>query len=134
MKKIEHIGIAVKDMESSEELFSQLFNTKPYKREEVSAQKVLTSFFRVGNNKIELLQATEEESVINSFIEKKGEGFHHIAFAVSDIRSEMERLKKQGFRLLNENPVNGADNKIVCFCHPKSTNGILIELVQEKDI
>lgn len=131
MKKIEHIGIAVKDLEQSEKVFSALFDTVPYKRELVEAQKVLTSFFRVGTNKIELLQATSDDSVIKKFVDKKGEGFHHIAFAVSDLRSEMERLKKQGFQLLNENPVMGADNKMVCFCHPKSTNGILVELVQE---
>lgn len=133
MKKIEHIGIAVKDLEESEKLFAALFDSEPYKRELVEAQKVMTSFFRVGTNKVELLQATSEDSVIKKFIEKKGEGFHHIAFAVSDITSEMERLKKQGFRLLNETPVLGADNKIVCFCHPKSTNGLLVELVQEKE-
>lgn len=132
MKKIEHIGIAVKDLEESEKVFTALFDSEPYKRELVEAQKVLTSFFRVGTNKIELLQATSDDSVIKKFIDKKGEGFHHIAFAVSDISSEMKRLKKQGFQLLNENPVLGADNKLVCFCHPKSTNGLLVELVQEK--
>ena len=133
MRKIEHIGLAVKDIEKSESLFKALFDVEHYKREEVESQKVLTSFFRVGNNKIELLQGTSDESVISQFVEKKGEGFHHIAFAVSDIRSEMKRLKEEGFRLLNENPIPGADNKIVCFLHPKSTNGMLIELVQEID-
>ena len=132
MKKIGHIGIAVENIDESEALFSALFETEPYKREEVLEQKVLTSFFRVGTNKIELLQATSDDSVIKKYIDKKGPGFHHIAFAVSDIQYEMDRLKKQGFRLLKETPVNGADNKIVCFCHPKSTNGILVELVQEK--
>ena len=132
MKKIEHIGIAVENVDESEKVFAALFDTQPYKREVVEAQKVWTSFFRVGNNKIELLQATSDDSVIKKFIDKKGPGFHHIAFAVSDILSEMERLKKQGFRLLNESPVEGADNKLVCFCHPKSTNGMLVELVQEK--
>lgn len=133
MKKIEHIGIAVKDIEASEELFSKLFQVDPYKREVVESQGVLTSFMRVGNSKIELLQATHDQSVINSFIEKKGEGFHHIAFAVTDIRSEMKRLQEEGFRLLSEEPISGADNKIVCFLHPKSSNGMLIELVQEKE-
>jgi methylmalonyl-CoA/ethylmalonyl-CoA epimerase len=131
MKKIEHIGIAVKDIEASEALFSKLFQVDPYKREVVESQGVLTSFMRVGNSKIELLQATHDQSVINSFIEKKGEGFHHIAFAVTDIRSEMKRLQEEGFRLLSEEPISGADNKIVCFLHPKSSNGMLIELVQE---
>lgn len=133
MKKIEHIGIAVKDIEASEELFSKLFQVNPYKREVVDSQGVLTSFMRIGNSKIELLQATHDQSVINSFIEKKGEGFHHIAFAVTDIKSEMKRLKEEGFQLLSEEPILGADNKIVCFLHPKSSNGILIELVQERE-
>ncbi|NNF20508.1 MAG: methylmalonyl-CoA epimerase [Saprospiraceae bacterium] len=133
MKKIEHVGIAVENIDESEKLFEALFDVEPYKREIVEAQKVLTSFIRVGNNKIELLQATSEDSVIQKFLEKKGPGFHHIAFAVTDIRSEMKRLKEQGFRLLNESPVDCADNKIVCFLHPKSTNGVLIELVQDKE-
>lgn len=132
MKKIEHLGIAVKDLEESENLFETLFNVKVYKRELVESQNVLTSFLRVGNNKIELLQATSKDSAIHKFIEKKGPGFHHVAFAVSDIRLEMERLSKAGFKLLNEEPLEGADNKIVCFLHPKSTNGVLVELVQEK--
>ncbi len=131
MKKIEHIGIAVEDIKASEALFSALFGVEPYKQELVEAQKVLTSFFRVGTNKIELLQATSEDSVIKKFIDKKGPGFHHIAFAVTDILSEMKRLTESGFRLLQEEPTKGADNKLVCFLHPKSTNGILIELVQE---
>ncbi|NNE26696.1 MAG: methylmalonyl-CoA epimerase [Saprospiraceae bacterium] len=132
MKKIEHIGIAVKDIDESEALFEALFDVAPYKRELVESQNVLTSFFRVGNNKIELLQSTTKDGVIKKFIDKKGPGFHHIAFAVTDIRAEMARLQKQGFQLLNENPVDGADNKIVCFLHPKSSNGMLVELVQEK--
>jgi methylmalonyl-CoA/ethylmalonyl-CoA epimerase len=131
MKKIEHIGIAVEDIKASEALFSALFDVQPYKQELVEAQKVLTSFLRVGNNKIELLQATSEDSVIKNFIDKKGPGFHHIAFAVTDIRYEMERLTEKGFRLLQAEPTKGADNKLVCFLHPKSTNGILVELVQE---
>ncbi len=131
MKKIEHIGIAVKDLELSEPLFEKLFNTKAYKREEVASQNVITSFLRVGNNKIELVQSTSSDGVISKHIDKRGEGFHHIAFAVTDIRMEMERLKAEGFKLLQENPTIGADNKLVCFLHPKGTNGILIELVQE---
>jgi len=133
MKKIEHIGIAVKDIEASEKIYGSLFQVQPYKREVVESQGVLTSFLRVGPNKIELLQATHEHSVISSFIEKRGEGFHHVAFAVTDIVSEMKRLKEEGFRLLSEEPTIGADNKLVCFIHPKSANGMLIELVQEKD-
>lgn len=133
MKKIEHIGIAVKDLGASEALFSKLFDTEPYKRELVEAQQVLTSFLRVGNSKIELLAATDESSVIHKFLEKKGPGFHHIAFAVTDLRSEMARLKKQGIRLLNQEPTQGADNKIICFLHPKDTDGMLIELVQDVD-
>lgn len=132
MKKIEHIGIAVKDIDASEALFQKLFDSAPYKRELVEAQKVLTSFIRVGNNKIELLQSTDPNGVISQFISKKGEGFHHIAFAVSDIKSEMSRLEKEGFVLLQKEPSAGADNKLVCFLHPKSTNGMLIELVQER--
>lgn len=133
MKKIEHIGIAVHDLEESEALFSQLFDTEPYKQEHVESQQVLTSFLRVGNSKIELLQATSDDSVIKKFLDKKGPGFHHIAFAVTDIRSEMKRLASEGFRLLQEEPTLGADNKLVCFLHPKSSNGMLVELVQERN-
>lgn len=132
MNKIEHIGIAVKDLEKSNSLFSLLFGTAPYKTEEVESEGVKTSFFASGPNKIELLEATKPESAIARFIEKKGEGIHHIAFEVEDIYAEMERLKKEGFVLLNEQPKNGADNKLVCFLHPKGTNGILVELCQEK--
>ena len=131
--KIEHIGIAVKDIEESEKLFSSLFDVKAYKREFVESQNVLTSFLRVGNNKIELVQGTTDDSVINKFIEKKGPGFHHIAFAVTDIKAEMSRLENEGFVLLNKEPIAGADNKWVCFLHPKSSGGMLIELVQEKN-
>ena len=131
MKKIEHLGIAVRDLEESEALFSKLFNVEPYKREHVESQNVMTSFFRIGNNKIELLKSTDPNGVIQKFIDKKGEGFHHVAFAVSDIRSEMKRLSEEGFVLLNEEPVKGADNKIVCFLHPKTTNGLLVELVED---
>ena len=132
MQKIEHLGIAVRDIDESEKVFSKLFGAVPYKRELVENQKVLTSFLRTGTGKIELLQATAEDSVIQKFIDKKGEGFHHVAFAVSDLRSEMQRLQKEGFLLLQDEPSLGADNKLVCFLHPKSTNGLLIELVQER--
>lgn len=132
MKKIEHIGIAVEDIVESEKLFAALFDVEPYKQELVETQQVLTSFLRVGNNKIELLQATSPDSVINKFLAKKGPGIHHIAFAVADIKSEMKRLEAAGFRLLQEEPSLGADNKLVCFLHPKSTSGMLVELVQER--
>lgn len=131
MKKIEHIGIAVKDLDTSNELFASLFGKEHYKIEEVASEGVITSFFKVGPNKIELLQATTLESPIAKFIDKKGEGVHHIAFAVKDIVSEIERLKSEGFIVLNEKPKRGADNKLVVFLHPKSTNGVLIELCQE---
>lgn len=133
MKKIEHLGIAVKNLEESEKLFESLLNTHVYKREYVEEQKVTTSFLRAGNNKIELLKASSSDSVINKFIEKRGEGLHHVAFSVSDIRYEMARLTKEGFSLLSEEPQNGADNKLVCFLHPKEANGLLVELVQDAD-
>jgi methylmalonyl-CoA/ethylmalonyl-CoA epimerase len=131
MDKIEHIGIAVKDLESSNKLFAALFGTAHYKEEEVASEGVKTSFFKCGPNKIELLQATNTESPIAKFIDKKGEGIHHIAFAVLDIKAEIERLKAAGFVVLNEVPKKGADNKLVVFLHPKTTNGVLIELCQE---
>lgn len=131
MKKIEHIGIAVKDLDVSNELFKKLFGVPAYKFEEVQSEGVITSFFHNGPNKIELLAATNPESPIAKFIEKKGEGIHHIAFAVEDIVSEIKRLKNEGFIVLNEEPKIGADNKLVAFLHPKSTNGVLIELCQE---
>ncbi|MGK0420670.1 MAG: methylmalonyl-CoA/ethylmalonyl-CoA epimerase [Polaribacter sp.] len=131
MKKVEHIGIAVKDLEVSNKLFASLLGEKHYKEEEVVSEGVKTSFFKTGPNKIELLQATNPESPIAKFINKKGEGVHHIAFAVSDIKAEIERLKKEGFIVLNETPKKGADNKWVAFLHPKTTNGVLIELCQE---
>ena len=131
MNKIEHIGIAVKDLEKSNELFSSLFGKPHYKIEEVISEGVKTSFFKSGPNKIELLEATKPESPIAKFIEKKGEGIHHIAFAVDDIISEIKRLQKEGFKVLNEVPKKGADNKLVAFLHPKTTNGVLIELCQE---
>ena len=131
MKKIEHIGIAVKDLEKSNALFSQLFGKPHYKIEEVASEGVKTSFFKSGPNKIELLEATDPESPIAKFIDKKGEGIHHIAFAVDDIILELDRLKSEGFTILNAIPKKGADNKLVAFLHPKSTNGVLIELCQE---
>jgi methylmalonyl-CoA/ethylmalonyl-CoA epimerase len=131
MRKIEHIGIAVRDLETSNVLFEKLFGAPFYKQEEVASEGVKTSFFRNGPNKIELLEATNSDSPIAKFIEKRGEGIHHIAFDVEDIVAEMERLKKEGFLLLNEIPKKGADNKLVAFLHPKITNGVLIELCQD---
>jgi methylmalonyl-CoA/ethylmalonyl-CoA epimerase len=131
MEKIEHIGIAVKDLEVSNKLFASLFGKEHSKEEEVASEGVKTSFFKSGPNKIELLQATNAESPIAKFIEKKGEGVHHIAFAVLDIKAEIKRLKTAGFIVLNETPKKGADNKLVAFLHPKTTNGVLIELCQE---
>lgn len=131
MRKIEHIGIAVKDINSANIIYEKLFGAPPYKEEQVESEGVKTSFFMNGPNKIELLEATNAESPIAKFIEKKGEGIHHIAFDVEDIEQEMERLKSEGFIILNEKPKKGADNKLVCFLHPKSTNGVLIELCQE---
>jgi methylmalonyl-CoA/ethylmalonyl-CoA epimerase len=131
MEKIEHIGIAVKDLEVSNKLFASLFDAVHYKEEEVASEGVKTSFFKKGPNKIELLQATNPESPIAKFIAKKGEGVHHISFAVADIKAEITRLKKAGFVVLNDQPKKGADNKWVAFLHPKTTNGVLIELCQE---
>jgi methylmalonyl-CoA/ethylmalonyl-CoA epimerase len=131
MTNIEHIGIAVKDLSAAEALYSTLLNTVPYKRETVESEQVATSFFKINQTKIELLEATGPESAIARFIEKKGEGVHHIAFEVEDILAEMERLRDAGFTLLNDLPKQGADNKLVCFVHPKSANGVLIELCQE---
>ena len=131
MKKIEHIGIAVKDLEVSNKLFARLFGKAHYKIEAVESEGVKTSFFKSGPNKIELLQATNANSPIAKYIEKKGEGIHHIAFAVDDIKKEIDRLRSEGFSVLNEIPKIGADNKLVAFLHPKSTNGVLIELCQD---
>jgi len=131
MNKIEHIGIAVKNIESSNHLFAKLFGETHYKTEAVESEGVKTSFFKVGPNKIELLEATNSESPIAKFIEKKGEGIHHIAFDVDDIEKEVKRLVNEGFVVLNEIPKKGADNKLVVFLHPKTTNGVLIELCQE---
>ena len=131
LNKIEHIGIAVKDLDASNELFKKLFGKAHYKIETVESESVSTSFFQLGESKIELLQATNPESSIAKFIEKKGEGVHHIAYDVDDIREEMKRLQSEGFELINKEPKRGADNKLICFLHPKSTNGVLIELCQE---
>lgn len=131
MRKIEHIGIAVKDLQISNKIYEKLLGVPSYKEEEVATEGVKTSFFQVGPNKIELLEATNETSPIAKFIEKRGEGIHHIAFEVDDILEEMKRLQQEGFVLLNEKPKKGADNKWVAFLHPKETNGVLIELCQE---
>jgi len=131
MNKIEHIGIAVKNLEESNALFAKLFGKAHYKTESVESEGVNTSFFQVGENKIELLEATNENSPIAKFLNKKGEGVHHIAFDVTDIEAEIKRLQNEGFVVLNEKPKKGADNKLVAFLHPKSTNGTLIELCQE---
>lgn len=133
MEKIEHIGIAVRNLSEANKIYEALLGNTPYKSEKVESEGVETSFFRCGESKIELLEATNPESPIAKFIEKKGEGIHHIAFAVSDIKAEMERLKNEGFTLLNEFPKKGADNKWVAFLHPKSCNGVLVELCQEID-
>ena len=134
MKKIEHIGIAVKSLEASNILYEKLLGKAPYKTEEVASEGVNTSFFEMGESKIELLEATNANSPIAKFIAKRGEGVHHIAYAVEDIKSEMNRLKKEGFELLNETPKQGADNKWVAFLHPKTTGGVLIELCQDRGI
>ncbi len=130
MRKIEHIGIAVKELSSANDLFSKLFGLGPYKEEAVESESVTTSFFKIGESKIELLEGASD-SAIAKFIEKRGEGIHHIAFDVGDIHAEMKRLEAEGFELINKEPKKGADNKLVCFLHPKSSNGVLIELCQE---
>lgn len=130
MRKIEHIGIAVKELSSANDLFSKLFGQEPYKEEAVDSESVTTSFFKIGESKIELLEGASD-SAIAKFIEKRGEGIHHIAFDVEDIYAEMKRLKAEGFELINKEPKKGADNKLVCFLHPKSSNGVLVELCQE---
>lgn len=130
MYKIEHIGIAVKDLKKGNTLYETLLGVAPYKIEEVASEYVNTSFFQTGESKVELLEATDPDSAIAKFIEKRGEGIHHVAFEVEDIKKEMKRLEKEGFRLLNKKPKRGADNKWVCFVHPKSANGVLVELCQ----
>lgn len=132
MFKVEHIGIAVKSLSDSVPLFEKLLNSQAYKTELVESEKVNTAFFKTSDTKIELLESIDDNGVIARFIQKKGEGLHHIAFEVVDIEAEMKRLKKEGFELLNEIPKPGADNKLVCFLHPKTTNGVLIELCMEK--
>jgi len=131
MNKIEHIGIAVKSLSQSIAIYQKLLNTDCYKTELVASEYVHTAFLKIGENKVELLEATAQDSAIAKFIERKGEGIHHIAFAVDDILEEMERLRNEGFTLLSDSPKKGADNKMVCFVHPKETNGVLIELCQE---
>ncbi len=132
MVNVEHIGIAVKDLAQAENLYTKLLGVAPYKREVVASESVSTAFFKINQTKIELLEATNNESPIARFLEKKGEGIHHIAFEVNDILAEMQRLKDEGFTLLNDQPKAGADNKLVCFLHPKNTTGVLIELCQER--
>ena len=131
MLKVEHIGIAVNNLEDSNVLFARLLGTEPYKTELVVSEGVRTAFFRTGETKIELLEATRPDSPVARFLDRRGEGMHHIAYEVADIGAEMQRLRAEGFVLLNETPQRGADNKLVCFLHPKSTNGVLIELCQE---
>ena len=131
IEKIEHIGIAVKNLDQANKIYEQLLGTPPYKMETVDNEGVNTSFFKTGESKVELLQATKNESTIAKFIAKKGEGIHHIAFAVNDIHKEIKRLKEAGYTIINEKPKKGADNKLVCFVHPKNTKGVLIELCQE---
>lgn len=133
MQKIEHLGIAVESLEKSIPLFEQLLNTPCYKTEAVENEGVTTAFFQTGESKIELLEATREDSPIRKFLDKKGQGIHHIAFAVENIHAEMKRLEALGFELLSPEPKNGADNKLICFLHPKTTNGVLIELCQERE-
>jgi methylmalonyl-CoA/ethylmalonyl-CoA epimerase len=131
IEKIEHIGIAVKNIDEANRVYEQLLGIAPYKTETVNSAGVNTSFFQTGDSKIELLEATREDSPIAKFIEKRGEGIHHIAFAVADIYFEMQRLKDNGLTLLNEEPIKGADNKLICFIHPKYSNGVLVELCQK---
>jgi methylmalonyl-CoA/ethylmalonyl-CoA epimerase len=132
MEKVEHIGIAVKSLDISIPLFEKLLNARCYKTEQVETEKVKTAFFQVGETKIELLESFDQNGVIGRFVEKRGEGIHHIAFEVSDIKAEIERLKAQGFTVVNETPHQGADNKWVCFLHPKTSNGVLVELCQSR--
>jgi methylmalonyl-CoA/ethylmalonyl-CoA epimerase len=131
MLKVEHIGIAVKTLAESVPLFEKLLNSQCYKTEVVESEKVNTAFFKTKDTKIELLESIDENGVISKFIDKKGEGLHHIAFEVDNIETEMERLKNEGFILLNDKPKKGADNKLICFLHPKNTNGVMIELCEE---
>jgi methylmalonyl-CoA/ethylmalonyl-CoA epimerase len=132
IKKIEHLGIAVADLEQATRLFEVLLNRKAYKEETVPSEGVTTVFFELGESKVELLGATQEESAIYKYLQKRGQGIHHVAVEVDDIRAEMERLRAAGFELINEEPKEGADNKLICFVHPRSTGGVLLELCQEK--
>lgn len=132
MEHIEHLGIAVRDLNAAIPLYEKLLGVACYKREEVESEGVITAFFQTSVNKVELLQATREESAIAKFIASRGEGLHHVAFAVKDIHEEMQRLRSEGFRLLNEHPKEGADNKLICFVHPKDAGGVLMELCQER--
>lgn len=134
MQKIEHIGIAVKDIEESNLLFAKLLNSQHYKMEEVESEGVITSFFKVGDVKIELLQATNEKSAIHKFIDKKGEGVHHIAFTVEDVNQELKRLKDEGFDAIHKKAKDGADGKVIAFIHPKSTNKVLTEICADKNV
>lgn len=134
LNKIEHLGIAVKNLEESEKIFADLLGVQPYKREAVESEQVMTSFFQCGESKIELLQATSAESAIAKFLEKNREGIHHIAFDVTDIYAEIDRLKNLGYEMIHQSPKDGADNKIIAFLHPKSTNSVLVELCQEKGV
>lgn len=131
MLKLEHLGFAVRNLSEADELYERLLGTGPYKREKVPSENVITSFFKVGEVKIELLEATSNESPIAGFIKKRGEGIHHVAFEVQDIELEVQRLRAEGFRIINEKPKKGADNKLVTFVHPKSVGGVLVELCQE---
>ena len=131
MRKIEHIGIAVQDIEASNKVFTKIFGKKSYKSESVESESVITSFFQVGESKIELVAATNQDSPLAKYLTKNREGMHHIAFDVADIKAEMKRLQSEGIRTLNDQPKKGADNKLICFLHPKDTNGVLIELCQE---
>jgi len=131
MNKIEHLGIAVRDLDAAEKIFEDVLGTASYKREEVESESVITSFFKIGESKVELLQATDESSAISKFIEKRGEGLHHVAFDVEDIEAEIERLMSKGYRMIHESPKEGADGKIIAFMHPKSSNGVLVELCQD---
>ncbi len=132
LRKIEHIGIAVKDINTSNKIFEDVLGVAPYKQEKVESEQVLTSFFQIGDSKIELLQATHQDSAIAKFLEKNREGMHHIAFDVEDIHSEIERLKSLGYRMINDQPKQGADGKIIAFMHPKDSNGVLVELCMDK--
>ena len=131
MKKLEHIGIAVSNLDEANKMYSAIFNTEPYKTEKVDSEGVITSFFKCNNTKIELLQGVGKDNAITKFINKRGEGLHHLAFEVEDIRVEIKRLKKLGFQIIDDTPKRGADNKLICFLHPKSTQHVLIELCQE---